>query len=140
MKALGNVLWLLLGGLIMALVYALVALVVCVFVVTIPFGKQIFKLAGYSAWPFGRTVVKSPDAGGSSLLGNVIWVIFAGWWLALGHLLSAVGNLMACVFIVTIPICGPFALAHARLALVALWPFGRVVVKTNQVGLVPPTP
>ena len=85
-----NVLWLLLGGLVLALGWLLAALVMFILIITIPFGLQALKIAGFTLWPFGRTLVKRPDAGAASAIGNVIWFILAGWWLAIGHLVAAV--------------------------------------------------
>lgn len=121
MRTLGNVLWLLLGGLGMALGYLMAALFALVFIVTIPFAIPAMRLALFSLWPFGRTLVRKPDAGGASTVGNILWVVLFGWWLALGHLVSA---LFLAITIVGIP----FAVAHTKLAVTALWPFGTEVV------------
>ena len=104
----------------MAIAYAIAGLLMFVTIIGIPFGIQAFKLAGFSLWPFGRMIVKKPGAGAGSAIGNILWFIFAGWWLALGHLLAAV------LFAITI-IGIPFALASVRLAGAALIPFGREV-------------
>lgn len=94
-----------------------------VLIVTIPFGLQAFKLAGYSLWPFGRTIVKRPEAGGASVVGNILWLLLAGWWLALLHLLAAAA--------LAITIIGfPLAIANVKLIPAALWPFGREVVRS----------
>lgn len=93
---------------------------------TIPFGVQAFKLAGYSLWPFGRTVVKRADAGGASVLGNVLWLLLAGWWLALAHLATA---LLLAITIIGLPL----AIANVKLVPVALWPFGREIVPSADV-------
>ena len=85
-----NVLWLLLGGLVLALGWLLAAVVMFILIITIPFGLQALKIAGFTLWPFGRTLLKRPDAGAASAIGNVIWFILAGWWLAIGHLVAAV--------------------------------------------------
>lgn len=127
MKTLGNILWLVLGGLFMAVGYALWALLLFCLIVTIPFAKQMLKLAGYTLWPFGRTVVKGDGGGSVSALGNILWFI-PGLIMAAGHVLAALANLAACVFLITIPICLPFALAHLKLAGLALMPFNREVV------------
>jgi uncharacterized membrane protein YccF (DUF307 family) len=92
-----------------------------VLIVTFPFGLQALKLASFSLWPFGRTLVKKPSAGAASLIGNLIWLLLAGWWLALGHLISAVLLLVTIIGI-------PFAVAHIKLAVTALWPFGSEIV------------
>lgn len=126
MRTLLNVIWLILSGLWLALAYAIAGIVMFILIVTIPFGVQAFKLAGYSLWPFGRTVVKRADAGGASVLGNVLWLLLAGWWLALAHLVTAL--------LLAITIVGfPLAIANVKLIPAALWPFGREIVKSADV-------
>jgi uncharacterized membrane protein YccF (DUF307 family) len=125
-RVLLNIIWLVLSGFWLALGYALAGVVMLIFIITIPFAIQAFKLAGYALWPFGRTVVKRPEAGGASVIGNVIWVVFAGWWLALEHILTAVP--------LAITIIGlPLAYANIKLVPVALWPFGREIVPAHEV-------
>src|SRR5690242_5507875 len=85
-RLVGNVLWLLLAGFWLALGYAVAGVVCFVLIVTIPFAFASWRLAGFSAWPFGRAVVPAPDAGVASLVGNVLWLLLAGLWLALAHL------------------------------------------------------
>ena len=89
MRLLLNVIWLILSGLWLAIGYAIAGVIMFILIVTIPFGIQAFKLAGYALWPFGRTVVKKASAGAGSVIGNVLWLVLAGWWLALGHLVTA---------------------------------------------------
>jgi uncharacterized membrane protein YccF (DUF307 family) len=127
MRVLLNVIWLVLSGLWLAIGYALAGVIMFVFIITIPFGVQAFKLAAYSLWPFGRTVVKRPDAGAASVAGNVLWLIFAGWWLALLHLVAA---LLLAITVIGIPL----ALANVKLVPAALWPFGREIVKGADVS------
>jgi uncharacterized membrane protein YccF (DUF307 family) len=79
MRVLLNVIWLVLAGLWLAIGYALAAIIMVIFIITIPFAVQAFKLAKYSVWPFGRTIVKKPTAGAGSVIGNVLWLVFAGW-------------------------------------------------------------
>src|SRR3954471_11073752 len=127
MRILLNIIWLVLSGLWLAIGYALAGLVMFILIITIPFGVQAFKLAGYSLWPFGRTVVKRPDAGGASVVGNILWLVLAGWWIALGHLVTAV--------LLAITIIGiPLAYANVKLIPVALWPFGREIVPAADVS------
>ena len=121
-----NVLWLLLGGLVLALGWLLAALVMFILIITIPFGLQALKIAGFTLWPFGRTLVKRPDAGAASAIGNVIWFILAGWWLAIGHLVAAVALAITIVGI-------PLAAAHIKLIPISLLPFGREVVPIDEV-------
>ncbi|WP_433350352.1 YccF domain-containing protein [Micromonospora sp. CA-111912] len=117
-----NVLWLVFGGgLVLAVGYGIAALICFVLVVTIPFGVASLRLASYSLWPFGRTLVPKPGAGAPSGLANLLWVVLAGWWLALSHVLAGVA---LCVTIVGIP----FGIANLKLVPAAFWPLGREVV------------
>ena len=86
MRLILNIIWLIFGGLWLALGYLLASAICFILIITIPFGFAAFRIAAYALWPFGRTLVRKPDAGAGSLIGNVIWFILAGWWLALGHL------------------------------------------------------
>ncbi|NBE84094.1 YccF domain-containing protein [Micromonospora sp. NEAU-HG-1] len=117
-----NVLWLVFGGgLVLAVGYGIAALICFALVVTIPFGVAALRLASYSLWPFGRTLVPKPGAGAPSGLANLLWVVLAGWWLALSHVLAGVA---LCVTIVGIP----FGIANFKLVPAAFWPLGREVV------------
>ncbi|MGK5741166.1 YccF domain-containing protein [Micromonospora sp. URMC 103] len=116
-----NVLWLIFGGgIVLAVGYGAAALICFALVVTIPFGVAALRLAAYSLWPFGRTVVPKPGAGLASGLANVLWVVLAGWWLALSHLVAGVA---LCLTIIGIP----FGVAHVKLVPAAFWPLGREV-------------
>jgi uncharacterized membrane protein YccF (DUF307 family) len=116
-----NVLWLVLSGVWMALAYVVAGLVMCITIIGIPFGVQAFKLAGYALWPFGRALAPTGRRPSLSLIGNIVWFIFAGWWLAIGHVLSGVA---LCLTIIGIPLgIGSFKMAGA-----ALVPFGREIV------------
>ena len=86
LRVLLNVVWLVLQGWILALAYLLAGLIACLLIVTIPFGIASLRLAGFVVWPFGRTTVRAPGAGVASAVGNVLWFLFAGWWLALIHI------------------------------------------------------
>ena len=125
MRLLLNLIWLVFGGLVMAFGYAVVALVMCVLIITIPFGIAAARIALFCLWPFGRTVVRRPEAGAGSLIGNVIWIVLAGWWLALGHLVTGV---LMCVTIIGIPL----GLANFKLIPVSLTPFGREIIDIEQ--------
>ena len=117
-----NVLWFIFGsGFLLAIAYGIAALICFVLIVTIPFGIASLRLAVYSLWPFGRTVVSRPGAGIASGIGNVLWVIVAGWWLALTHLLTGIAQ---CLTIIGIP----FGIANFKLVPVAFWPLGREIV------------
>jgi uncharacterized membrane protein YccF (DUF307 family) len=124
-RVLLNVIWLVFGGLLLALGYAVVALVMFILIITIPFGIASARIALFCLWPFGRTLVRRPDAGTGSLIGNIIWFVLAGWWLALGHLIS---GLLMCVTIIGIPL----GLANFKLIPVSLTPFGRDIVDIDQ--------
>lgn len=117
-----NVLWLIFGsGILLALAYALAGVICFLLVVTIPFGVAAFRLANYSLWPFGRTLVSSPGAGAATGVANVLWVVLAGWWLALSHIVAGVAQ---CLTIIGIP----FGVANFKLVPVAFWPLGRDIV------------
>jgi uncharacterized membrane protein YccF (DUF307 family) len=120
-----NVIWLVFGGALLALAYAIVALVMFVLIITIPFGIASARIALFCLWPFGRTIIRRSDAGAGSVLGNIIWFILAGWWLALGHLITGV---LMCLTIIGIPL----GLANFKLIPISLTPFGREVVDLDQ--------
>jgi uncharacterized membrane protein YccF (DUF307 family) len=120
-----NLIWLVFGGLWLALGYAIVALVMCILIITIPFGVAAARMALFCLWPFGRTLVRRPDAGAGSVIGNVIWFVLAGWWLALGHLVTGV---LMCLTIIGIPL----GLANFKLIPVSLTPFGRDILDIDQ--------
>jgi uncharacterized membrane protein YccF (DUF307 family) len=126
MKFILNVIWLVLAGFWLALGYALAGLIMFVLIVTIPFGIQAFKLAGYALWPFGRHVERRADAGAPSAIGNVIWFLLAGWWLALEHLVTGVALAITIIGI-------PLAVANFKLIPMALVPFGREIVPNVEV-------
>ena len=125
MRLLLNLIWLVFGGLWLALGYALVELVMCVLIITIPFGIAAGRMALFCLWPFGRTLVRKPGGGAGSLIGNVIWIVLAGWWLALGHLATGVAM---CLTVIGIPL----GLANFKLIPVSLTPFGREIVDIGQ--------
>ncbi|MFD1833295.1 YccF domain-containing protein [Streptomyces desertarenae] len=124
MRTLLNLLWLVLSGLWLALGYAVAGLVCFLLVVTIPWGVACFRIAGYALWPFGRSVVERPGAGVASGVGNVVWLVFAGLWLTLGHLAAGVGF---CLTVIGIP----FGLAHFKMVPVSLMPLGREIVRSD---------
>ena len=117
-----NVIWLVFSGIWMAIGYALAGLVAFVLVVTIPFGIASFRIASYALWPFGRTVLRRSDAGGASALGNVLWFVLFGWWLAIGHLISGIA---LCITIIGIPL----GVANFKMIPIALLPLGREIVR-----------
>jgi uncharacterized membrane protein YccF (DUF307 family) len=115
-----NVIWLVFGGLLLAIGYALAGLLCMVLVVTIPFGVAAFRMANYALWPFGRELVAKPGAGAPSAIGNVIWFVVAGWWLALGHLATAIAQFVTIIGI-------PLGIANLKLVPVSLFPLGHEV-------------
>jgi uncharacterized membrane protein YccF (DUF307 family) len=125
MKVLLNLIWLVFGGLVMAFGYAVAALVMFLLIVTIPFGIAAARIALFCLWPFGRTLVRRPGAGAGALVGNVIWFVLAGWWLALGHLVTGV---LMCLTVIGLPL----GLANFKLIPVSLTPFGREIVDVAQ--------
>ena len=125
MRVILNVIWLVLAGLWLAIVYALVGIVACILIITIPFGIAAFRIANYVLWPFGRTTVVRRDAGIASLIGNVIWIILFGWWLAIGHLVSGIA---LCLTIIGIPL----GLANFKLIPISLLPLGVQIVSTDE--------
>jgi len=126
-RTLGNVIWLVLAGLWLAASYALAGVLAVVTIVGIPFGIQAFKLAGYALWPFGRVVIETPRADRAlGVVGDVLWFVLGGWWIALMQLVLA---LVLCLTIVGIP----FGVVSFRMAVLALVPFGKTVVFERQV-------
>ena len=121
MKFLGNILWLVLGGIIIALIYYLVGLLMCITIIGIPFGVQLFKLGTSSLWPVGHELVNGPDEPGCiSIVINLIWVL-CGWWeIALLHLAF---GLIFCITIVGIP----WGLQHFKIAIGSIFPFGKEI-------------
>jgi uncharacterized membrane protein YccF (DUF307 family) len=124
-RVLLNVIWLVFGGLLLAFGYAVVALVMFILIITIPFGIASARIALFCLWPFGRTLIRREDAGAGSFVGNVIWFVLAGWWLALGHLITGV---LMCLTIIGIPL----GLANFKLIPVSLTPFGREIVDLDE--------
>jgi len=124
-KLLLNLIWLVFGGLWLALGYVLAGIICCVLVVTIPFGVASFRMASYALWPFGRTIVDRPTAGAMSTIGNVIWIIVAGWWLVLGHVTTAFAQAITIVGI-------PLAIANLKMIPVSLVPLGKEIVPTDR--------
>jgi uncharacterized membrane protein YccF (DUF307 family) len=125
MRLLLNVIWFVFAGLWMAIGYAVAALLCFVLVVTIPFGLASLRIGMFALWPFGKTVVRRPDAGIASSLGNVLWLVLCGWWLALGHLASGV---LLCLTVIGIPL----GVANFKLVPVSLLPLGREIVSLEE--------
>jgi uncharacterized membrane protein YccF (DUF307 family) len=120
-----NVIWLVFCGFWMALGYLVAGILCCLLIITIPFGIAAFRLAAFMIWPFGRTTVVREDAGAASVLGNVIWVIVAGWWLALAHIATSIPLFVSIIGI-------PFGWANLKMVPVSLMPLGRRIVPSDQ--------
>ncbi|GGZ13660.1 YccF domain-containing protein [Streptomyces nitrosporeus] len=125
MKTILNLIWLVLSGFWMFLGYLAAGVLLCITIIGIPFGLAAFRIGVYALWPFGYTVVDRRDAGGPSLIGNVLWVVLAGWWLALGHIFTGIA---LCVTIIGIPL----GIANFKLIPVSLMPFGKEIVRSDQ--------
>ncbi|BDH55709.1 YccF domain-containing protein [Tsukamurella sp. PLM1] len=123
MKLILNIIWLVLCGFWMAIGYVAAGILCCILIVTIPFGLASFRIAGYALWPFGRKVVDRPDAGAASLLGNIIWILVAGVWLAIGHITTGIA---LCLTIIGIPL----GIANFKMIRVSLLPLGAEIVPT----------
>jgi uncharacterized membrane protein YccF (DUF307 family) len=127
-KTLLNIIWLVFAGAWMALGYLLAAVLLAITIIGLPFAKQSLKLGGYALWPFGRALVQSPTRHkGLSVIGNVLWFVLAGWWLALGHVLTGIA---LCLTIIGIPL----GIADIKMAGAALVPFGRRVVSARELN------
>ena len=127
-----NVLWLITGGIWMAAGWLLACVLMAITIIGIPWARSAFNIAVYTFLPFGRTVVSRDEITGGDLgtgplgfVGNVIWLVLAGWWLALGHLITAVALAITIIGI-------PFAWAHLKLAGLALWPIGKMIVPADD--------
>jgi uncharacterized membrane protein YccF (DUF307 family) len=124
MRLILNIIWLIFGGLWLALGYFLAGIICFVLIITIPFGFAAFRVGVYALWPFGRTVVDKPGPRPGALVGNVIWLIVAGVWLAIGHIVSAVAMAVTIIGI-------PLALANLKLIPVSLFPLGKEIVPVD---------
>src|SRR6476619_239964 len=110
----------------MAIAYVIAGIVCCILIITIPFGIASFRIANYALWPFGRTVVRKPTAGAASTIGNVIWLLFAGIWLAIGHVVTGVA---LCITIIGIPL----GIGSFKMIPVSLLPLGAEIVDSDTV-------
>jgi uncharacterized membrane protein YccF (DUF307 family) len=121
MKLLGNILWLILGGLLIAMIYYAVGLLMCITIIGIPFGVQLFKLGTYALWPFGHELVDGPNQPGClSIVMNLLWILLGWWQIALLHLGC---GLLFCITIIGIP----WGVQHLRMALATVFPFGKEI-------------
>jgi uncharacterized membrane protein YccF (DUF307 family) len=130
-----NLLWIVFGGLWMAVAWVIAALIMAITIIGLPWAWSALNIASYTLLPFGRRAVSRAEysghdigTGAFGMLGNIIWLVLAGWWLALGHLITAIG--------LAITILGiPFAWAHLKLAGIALWPIGKEIVAADAMPL-----
>ncbi|MEH0388758.1 YccF domain-containing protein [Vibrio mimicus] len=133
LRTLGNIIWFLCGGIVMGLAWWLFGVLAFISIIGIPWGRACFVMGNFSFWPFGYEAISRDEltqrtdigTSGFGVLGNIIWFVLAGFWLAVGHVLSAV----AC-FITIIGI--PFALQHLKLAVISLAPIGKTVVPIEE--------
>lgn len=125
MRTLLNLIWLVLAGFWLFLGYLLAGVVLCIPIITIPWAVASFRTASFVIWPFGRTIVAKPTAGVGSFLGNVVWLVLAGWWLALGHIVSGIALAVTIIGI-------PLALADFKMVPISLMPLGKDIVSTRR--------
>ena len=131
-----NLLWIIFGGLYMAVGWLIAAVIMAITIIGIPWARAAFNIASYTMLPFGRKAVSRAEHLGShdvgtgpfGLLGNIIWFVLVGWWLALGHLITAI---LLAVTIIGIP----FAWVHLKLAGISLWPIGKIIVDADDTPL-----
>lgn len=128
-----NILWIVTGGIWMALGWLLAAVIMAITIIGLPWARAAFNIAGYTLLPFGQVALRRDEilgrsdlgTGPAGLVGNIIWLVLAGWWLALGHVATALGLALTVIGI-------PFAWAHLKLALLSLWPIGRIIVPAAE--------
>jgi uncharacterized membrane protein YccF (DUF307 family) len=125
LRTVANLIWLVLAGVWMALGYLVAGVIMCVLIVTIPWGIASFRIALFALWPFGSRIERTPQAGLGSTLGNIVWFVLAGWWLAIGHLVTAVALAVTIIGI-------PFAWANLKLIPISLTPLGRRIVDVDD--------
>jgi uncharacterized membrane protein YccF (DUF307 family) len=131
-----NVLWIIFGGLEMAVAWFIAAIIMAITIVGLPWTRAAFNIGVYTLLPFGQTAISRAEYSGTEdagtgllgLIGNLIWLVLAGWWLALGHLIIAI------LFAITL-VGIPFAWAHLKLAGIALWPIGKIIVPIEDARL-----
>lgn len=128
-----NVLWILTGGIWMAFAWLIAAVLMAITIIGLPWTRAALEIASYTLLPFGRVALRRDAVAGRvdlgtgaiGTLGNVIWLVLAGWWLALGHVVAAIGLALTVIGI-------PFAWAHLKLAALSLWPIGRTIVTIEE--------
>ncbi|WP_144795880.1 YccF domain-containing protein [Microbacterium paludicola] len=125
MRTILNIIWVVFAGWVLFLGYVLAGILLCIPIITIPWAIASFRTAGYALWPFGRQIVEKPTSGVGAFLGNVVWVVLAGWWLALGHIVSGIA---LCLTIIGIPM----AIADFKMVPISLMPLGKDIVRTRR--------
>ena len=136
LRLLLNILWIVFGGLWMAVGWVIAAIIMAITIIGLPWAAAALRLAGYTLLPFGQRAIRRDQLTGEhdigtgplGVLGNIIWLVLAGWWLALGHLGTAIGLALTIIGL-------PFAWAHLKLAVLALWPIGRTIVPIDEPGV-----
>ncbi|MGV8847119.1 YccF domain-containing protein [Tessaracoccus sp.] len=121
MRTILNIIWLVFGGIWLAALYFVAGVLACIPIVTIPFGIASFRMARYVLWPYGKAVVAKPGAGFGSGFGNVVWFILFGWWLAIGHVVTAVAQALTIIGIID-------AVVNLKMIPVTCFPFGKQIV------------
>jgi uncharacterized membrane protein YccF (DUF307 family) len=124
MRTILNIIWVIFAGFWLFIGYVIAGIVLCIPIITIPWAIASFRIAGYSLWPFGRQVVDRSNSGLGAILGNIVWVILAGWWLALGHIVSGIA---LCITIIGLPM----GIADFKLVPVSLMPLGKEIVPSR---------
>ena len=125
MRTLLNIIWFVLAGIWMVIGYTLAALICFILIITIPFGIASLRIALFALWPFGRSAVRREDAGAASAIGNVLWLLLCGWWLALANLVCGV---LLCITIIGIPL----GLGSFKLIPISLLPLGREIIGVDE--------
>ena len=125
MRLILNLIWLILCGWWMAILYALAGIIAFILIITIPFGIAAWRIASYVLWPFGRSIAMRRDFGLLALIGDIFWIIFIGWWLAIGDLSSGI---LLCLTIIGIPL----GLANFKMIPISLLPLGVQIVSSDE--------
>ncbi|HTR93199.1 MAG TPA: YccF domain-containing protein [Trebonia sp.] len=125
MRLILNVIWLVLCGWWMAILYVIAGIICAILIITIPFAIASFRIASYVIWPFGRSITVRRDAGVASIIGNIIWIILLGWWLAIGHFTAGIA---LCITIIGIPL----GLANFKMIPISLVPLGVQIVRSDE--------
>ena len=125
MRLILNLIWLILCGWWMAILYVLAGVICAILIITIPFAIASFRIASYVLWPFGRTISPRREAGVGSLIGNILWIVLFGWWLALGHLVT---GFLLCLTVIGIPL----GLANFKIIPISLMPLGVRIVPSDE--------